>query len=216
MSFQPLRQTLEAAKKAGLSVGDYIDRKYQVPGASQATIDQLEGFGIFNQKIHSVCEIGPGSGRYLEKVQRLCAPRSYEIYETDENWSDWLAQTYHVTAHDADGTNLRDTANGSIDLVHAHKVFVYLPFLATCRYLYEMIRVARSGGWIVFDIVSENCMDDASLEKWFASGNYYPCMMPREFVTGFFAKQKCSLRSTFLAPMMPGQSEYLVFFKEGN
>lgn len=212
-SFQPFRRTLKEARKAGLSVGDYIDLKFHVPGATQATIDHLVGFGILSPKIQSVCEIGPGTGRYLAKAQHLCAPCSYEIYETDNEWSDWLARTYHVTAHDADGTSLHDTASGSMGLVHAHKVFVYLPFVVTCQYFDEMIRVARSGGWIVFDIVSENCMPDTTIGKWIASRVYYPCMMPREFVIQFFARRQCSLRGSFFAPMMPGQSEYLVFVK---
>lgn len=215
MPFQPLKRTLEGAKKAGLSVGDYIDLKFHVPGATQATIDQLAGLGVFGLNVRSICEIGPGSGRYLEKVLRSCAPSSYEIYETDPEWSDWLARTYPVTAHQADGRCLRDTASDSVDLVHAHKVFVYLPFVVMCQYFGEMIRVARPGGLIVFDIVSEDCMADATLEKWIASGISYPSMMPKNFVISFFARKHSTLRASFFAPMMPGQSEYLVFAKDG-
>lgn len=213
-SFQPCRRTLQEARKAGLSVGDYIDTKFHVPGATQTTIDQMADCDIFSRKISRVCEIGPGSGRYLEKILRLCAPDSYEIYETDSAWSEWLARTYNVVAHDADGITLRDTPSASVDLVHAHKVFVYLPFIVTCGYFDEMIRITKAGGQIVFDIVSENCMPDATMEKWIASKVYYPCIMPREFVVQFFAGRQCSLRSAFFAPMMPGESEYLVFVKE--
>jgi hypothetical protein len=213
-SYQPFRRTQEAARKAGLSVGDFIDSKFQVPGATQATIDQLAGFGVFDKEIHNVCEIGPGSGRYLEKVQRLCTPRLYEIYEPEKAWSDWLVRSYGVTAHDSDGRCLRHTSTDSVDLVHAHKVFVCLPFVVACQYFGEMIRVARLGGQIVFDIASEECMADATIEKWIASGVYYPCMLPRNFVIDFFARRQCSLRWCFFAPMMPGQSEYLVFVKE--
>jgi hypothetical protein len=215
-SFQPFRKTLEAARQAGLSVGDYLDSKFQVPGATQATIDRLAGLGVFNEKIQSVCEIGPGSGRYLEKVQRLCAPRSYEIYEPEKEWSDWLVRTYAVTAHESDGRCLGNTASNSVDLMHAHKVFVCLFFVVACQYFGEMIRVTRPGGQIVFDIVSENCMPDETLEKWIASGVIYPCMLPRHFVIQYFAKRGCSLRSSFFAPMMPGQSEYLLFVKDAH
>lgn len=214
-SYIPFRKTIGDAARAGLSVGDYIDAKHQVPGATQATIDQLTGLGVLGERIHSVCEIGPGSGRYLEKVQRLCAPCSYEIYETDKEWSDWLAQTYQVTAHDADGTSLRPTASGSMDLVHAHKVFVCLPTVVTCGYFNEMIRVARRGASIVFDIVSEHCMDDAMIEKWIASAIYYPSLLPRDFVISFFARRQCVPRASFFATMRPGKSEYLVFVKGG-
>jgi Methyltransferase domain len=213
-SYQPFKRTLEAARRAGLSVGDYIDSKFQVPGATQATIDRLCEFGVFDKKIQSVCEIGPGSGRYLEKVQRLCAPQSYEIYEPEQEWSDWLERTYAVTAHESDGRCLGNTANNSVDLVHAHKVFVCLLFVVACQYFDEMIRVTRPGGQIVFDIVSESCMPDTMLEKWISSTIIYPCMLPRNFVTEYFTRKGCSLRSSFFAPMMPGQSEYLVIAKE--
>jgi hypothetical protein len=215
MAYQPLGLTLRRAQEAGLSVGDYLDLQFQLPGATQAVIDQLAALGAFNRKVHAVCEIGPGSGRYLEKVQRLCTGTRYEIYETDEQWSDWLVNTYHVTAHEADGKSLRDTSDGSVDLAHAHKVFVYLPFIITCGYLTEMVRVTRTGGWIVFDVVSETCMTDADVDAWIGSGNYYPCMMPRQFVIDYLSKRQCSLRSSFLAPMMPGKSEYLAFVKDG-
>jgi SAM-dependent methyltransferase len=212
-SYISFTQTIRAASEAGLSVGDYIDAKYHVPGATQTTIDDLTERGIFDDKIGSVCEIGPGSGRYLEKIQRLSTPCSYEIYETDKDWSDWLERKYHVVAHQADGTNLRDTATGSVDLVHAHKVFVYLPFIVTFQYFGEMIRVTRPGGKIVLDIVSENCMSDAIIDQWIASRAYSRCMIPRDFVIDFFARRQCFLQSSFLAPMLPGQSEYLIFAK---
>lgn len=215
-SFLPFRQTLAEAAKARLSVGDYIDAKYQVPGATQATIDQLMRFGILSPKIQSVCEIGPGSGRYLEKTQRLCEPRSYETYETDQEWSDWLVRTYHVIAHKADGTTLRETPSESVDLIQAHKVFVYLPFIVTCQYFAEMIRVARPGGYIVFDIISEKCLPDATIEEWIADRIYARSMMPREFVVDFFARRQCALVQNFLSPNLPGQSEYLLLVKNGQ
>jgi len=214
-SFLSLRKTLQEAKRAGVSVGDYVDLKHQVPGATQATVERMVEIGVFSPKINSVCEIGPGSGRYLEKVLRRCTPCSYEIYETARDWSDWLGQTYPVRAHEADGRSLNQTADQSVDLVHAHKVFVYLPVVVTCRYFNEMIRVARRGSRIVFDIFSEQCMTDPEMEKWVASGLHFPSMLPRDFVIGFFASRGVSLQESFFACMKPGQSEYLVFIKAG-
>ena len=77
-----------------------------------------------------------------------------------------------------------------------------------------MIRIARPKGKIVFDIASDSCMNDPTLEKWIASGISYPCILPRKFVVDYFAKRNCFLRSSFFAPMVPGQSEYLVFVKD--
>jgi SAM-dependent methyltransferase len=212
-SYQPLRETLKEASKAGLSIGDYLDKKFQLPGVTQSTIDQLASYGILNSEIKRVCEIGPGSGRYLEKVQRLCSPSSYEVYETDPQWDDYVVRMYHVTSREADGTSLRHTADDSVDLVHAHRVFPYLPFIAQCRYFMEMIRITRPGGWIVFDTVTEACMTEDLLEKWIRDQRYDPCMMPRKYVEDLFSRRQCSLRWSFFIHFRPGQTEYLVFSK---
>lgn len=214
-SFLPLNLTLKKASEAKLSLGDYIDTTYQRPGATQASIDELVELGILNNKVRSICEIGPGSGRYLEKVLRICTPETYEIYESAPEWSDWLEGQYRVRAHEADGRSLRQTASESVDLVHAHKVFVYLAAVVSFQYFSEMIRVTRPGGHIVFDIVSESCMDDATIEKWVARRSYYANMMPRDFVISFFARRRCSLNASFFAPLGAGQSEYLVFVNNG-
>ena len=215
-SYQPLGRTLKEAKKAGLSMGDYIDKKFQVPGVTQSTVDQLEKYGIFSAEVRRICEIGPGTGRYLERVQRLCAPCLYEVYETDPQWDDYVVRTYHVISREADGTSLRHTAEGSVDLVHAHRVFPYLPFVAQCRYFMEMARVTRPGGWIVFDIITENCMPEELLVKWIADQRYDACMMPHKYVTDLFSVRRCSLQWSFFIPFLPGKSEYLVFRKDGD
>src|SRR5262245_3101601 len=72
--FIPFEGTLEGAKRAGLSVGDYIDTVInKTPGATQSTIDQMVALGVFSGHIQSVVEIGPGSGRYLEKTIKICS-----------------------------------------------------------------------------------------------------------------------------------------------
>lgn len=164
-NYIPFRKNMEEAKKAGLSIGDYIDLTYNVPGATQDTINQMVGIGVFNRPIERVCEIGPGSGRYLEKTQEICQPKYYEIYETSEEWRKWLVETYAVTAHIPDGRTLSQTRSHSIDLIHSHKVFPGLSILVILQYFLEMIRVVREGGCIVFDILSENCLSDSLVDK---------------------------------------------------
>ncbi|HZV45669.1 MAG TPA: hypothetical protein VFF90_14395, partial [Saprospiraceae bacterium] len=77
----PWKQTLIDAEKSGLSLSDYIDNNFNVPGTTQLTIDKMKELGVFEGRLQRVCEIGPGSGRYLEKVIDLCHPVFYEIYE---------------------------------------------------------------------------------------------------------------------------------------
>jgi hypothetical protein len=208
----PFEDTLSSALKAGLSVGDYIDATYNVPGATQQTIDQLTALGVFSQRIEHVCEIGLGSGRYLEKTLQICHPCSHEIYETSRKWRDWLAQQYNVIVRATDGRSLASTPSCSIDLVQAHKVFPGLPVLTICRYFLEMARVVRVDGKIVFDILTEATLNDVLLERWLASEAQYPCSLVAEgFAINFFRKRGVSFLGNFYIPIEPGVTEYLVF-----
>lgn len=213
----PFQETLAGAKQAGLSVGDYIDNKYNKPGATQETIDQMAKLGAFSGRIERVCEIGPGSGRYLEKTLRVCSPTYYEIYETAGDWAKWLSETYPVILQPTDGMSLASTPSCSIDFVQAHKVLPGQPSLTICRYYNEMARIVRDGGKVVFDIVTEDCLDEATLAKWLASGSgyqHYPCLMPRQYTIDFFHRQGFSFDGSFFVPMEPGVTECLVFTKQ--
>ncbi len=61
-AFLPFETTLAEAARAGLSVADYVDVTHNESGATQATIDQMAAYRVFEGNIESVCEIGPGSG----------------------------------------------------------------------------------------------------------------------------------------------------------
>ena len=215
-AFLPFETTLTEAARAGLSVADYVDVAHNEPGATQATIDQMAAHGVFEGNIDSVCEIGPGSGRYLEKTLRACSPTRYEIYETARDWANYLVEQYGVTLQPTDGGSLRHTASDSMDLVQAHKVFVCTPFLTTYRYLIEMARVARVGARIVFDIVTESCMDKQTLDSWIASRPnrnraVYPAMIPKQHAIDILGELHLSLVGSFFVPMRPGKTECMIF-----
>ena len=214
-NFIPLQWTLDAAKHAGLSVGDYVNSVMNgVPGSSQSTIDKMASLGVFSEPLSTIVEIGPGTGRYLEKALRVGRPSRYEIYETAGPWSAYLAQNYNVTLQPTDGYSLSSTSDGSADLVHAHKVFSTVPFMMTCCYWHEMFRVVRRGGWAAFDIVTENCLDVGTLNVWTASGvrnGSFPAVFPREVAVNLFAESGFSLVGSFIVPMPPGTAELLVF-----
>lgn len=215
-SFVDFDETIRGAAEAGLSVADFVDAKYNVPGATKAHMDNLIRLRVFSGTVEQICEIGPGSGRYLEKTLEACGPKYYEIYETAPDWARWLEKTYHVIAHPADGKSLGHTLNESMDLVLAHKVFVYTPFLTTCSYFREMLRVSRLGGRLVFDVVTESCMDDETVERWLQSKVNYPCIMPKAYVCQFFEERGCALIGSFFVPMRPGRTECLAFRKEAT
>ncbi|MFD3515782.1 methyltransferase domain-containing protein [Streptomyces sp. NPDC058657] len=217
--FLPFEATMRAARAAGLSVGDHIDEVMNgTPGATQSTIDKLSALGVYAGRPRTVLEIGPGSGRYLEKTLKECAPERYEIYETAAPWAGYLVDTYGVVARPTAGASLAPTPDASIDLVQAHKVFNTVTFLCACRYFLEMARVVRPGGRIVFDVMTENCLAPEAVRAWATQGGpghgSYPAAMPRRTVEDLFETLGCSLEAGFTAPMGVASTEVLVFAKE--
>jgi hypothetical protein len=214
--FIPLEETLAGARAAGMSVGDYVERNHN-KGATQETIDQMASLGVFQHPIARVSEIGPGSGRYLERVVKACQPGYYEIYETARDWAAWLVETYHVTSQPCDGVSLVPTPSQSIDLVHAHKLFVGLPFLLTCHYLAEMARITRDAGWIVFDVLSEDCMQEENLAAWYAikpwSWEWTPTVMPKRYLIDYLGRRHAQFAGSFFISLWPGKTEVFAFRK---
>lgn len=216
--FIPFKPTIKAAHEAGLSVGDYIDSVINsTPGATQSTIDELRGLGVFTSNPSTVLEIGPGSGRYLEKTLEECSPNRYEIYETATPWANYLMEKFDVVRQPVCNSSLAPTADVSIDLVQAHKVFNGVTFLCSCRYFYEMARVARPGGLIVFDVMTERCLDPATVHAWATKGgkghDSYPAPFPRQACLELFATLGIGLEASFLAPLAYGFTEVLVLRK---
>ena len=81
-----------------------------------------------HDECETVCEIGPGSGRYAEEVIAALHPDTYEVYETATDWLPYLRKLPNAVIRACDGHTLSQTSSASVDLVHAQKVFVYLQF----------------------------------------------------------------------------------------
>lgn len=206
-------ETVSAAEREGLSVCDYVENLWQQHGDTQRVIDRMASCGVFEAKDPIVVEIGAGTGRYVEKVLVKCTPAKYESYETARDWAEWLQSKYPIVSHEADGVSLKQTATLSVDILHAHGVFVYLPFLVAYRYWKEMWRVVKDRGWVVFDIYSEDCMDEATVEKWLASEQNYPCFHSKDYIVALFERHGFSFRDAFTNRHGKGRSEYLVFVR---
>lgn len=207
------KRTIAAAQQAGLGVGDYVEQLWDKVGEGERVIQRILNHGGLPVR-PDVLEIGPGTGRYLAKVLAHLTPQRYEIYETDPGWAGWLARSYPVLRQPADGHNLRATADASIDLVHAHGVFVYLPFLTVWRYWQEIWRVTRPGGMVAFDIFSEDCFTETDLQCWLDSGETYPCILPANYAIAAFQQAQFTLVERFLVPCCESRSEYLVFRRQ--
>jgi hypothetical protein len=214
LSYIDAHETISAAKREGLSLSEYLEKIWNQQGDSQKVIDQMAAFGAFKRSNLIVVEIGTGTGIYLEKVFHQCKPKKYESYEIDRAWANYLSSKYPIVSHNADGISLRHTPSRSIDLVHAHGVFVYLSFLTAYRYWMEIWRVTKEGSFVVFDIISEDCLDQITVNKWLNSVHDYLRFLSKNFVISLFNNQGFSLISTFFTRYGEGRSEYLVFIRD--
>jgi SAM-dependent methyltransferase len=218
--FLVFKSTLKAAKEAGLSVGDYIERKHLKGSrtALEITMEGMASLGVFNGEIRRVCEIGPGSGRYLEKIISRCHPAQFEIYETSEEWKTWLLEQHQLVARCCDGRNLADTESGSVDLVQAHKLLPGLPTLLSISYMQEMARIAGPGGWVIFDIMTEDCFEGDNLHAWVNANpwdwDWSPHIIPRDYSIRLFANRGLSFIGSFKVPLHPSVTECFVFRRD--
>jgi SAM-dependent methyltransferase len=213
-NYIPLAQTEREARRAGMSIGDYIDTKNNYPGATKETIDRVATFGVFERPVSRICEIGPGSGRYLEKVKERCPGALYEIYETADDWKRRLVRQYGVTARETDGRTLAQTPDGAVDIIHAHRVFEGLPVMTCLQYFEEAGRVMRPGGWFFFDVLTEECLTPELTRSWIDSGwNWIVSMFPKRFLVERMKQLGLDCRGSFILPMRPGVGEYMIFQK---
>ncbi len=206
--------TEKAASRAGVDVGDYVEKLWnQKGGAERVVASILKNDFFFRGQDMTILEIGAGTGRYMGKVlDRLAGRvRRYESYETDNGWSDYLARAYPIVPHQTDGRSLAETADGSVDFIHAHGVFVYTPFITTMGYLNEVVRVATDCSLFAADFYTEDCMSDELLRKWLDSGHSYPTIMPEQYLLDFFVRRNFRQLEAFFNPHGAGRSKYFIF-----
>ena len=213
--------TVNGANLAGLSVCDYLEsreRDERKRGRRDRIIEKLKSLGLFESSTH-VCEIGAGTGMYLEKVIVEAKPEHYEVYETDPGWSRYLQKEYapcyggglHI--HCADGVSLKETANGSCDLVHAHGVFVYLPALQSLEYIKEAARICKAGGHVVFDCYLDTTFSLTVTQSWLDSEWRFPVIIPEKLLMEFASMHSLQLDATFSVIHGAASVDYLVFSK---
>ena len=211
-TYIPAKKTIAAARSAGLSVSEYIDTIHVRPGASRAAVLEMLQLAGLSGKRETVCEIGAGSGRFAEEVIAELHPNRYEIYETARDWLPVLRKLPNAVLIDCDGHTLAPTADASVDLVHAQRVFSYMPFYAAVGYMAEMARVARPGGAVAFDVVTEDCLEDPMVSDWIRNGSiHHP--IPRQWLLAYLADRGLELAGSFFTPLPPGKGEVLVFRK---
>ena len=208
------REVIALARRRGLSVGDYIEEEWGSPGRARQIVQRLQAMGAVPPGLQSVCEIGPGSGKYIEALLEIASPPHYEIYEIERARARWLSRTYPVIARPTDGERLSATADASIQLVHAHGVFASLKTVSCLASFKEFGRVTRPGGHVAFDIISEECLSEVDVDAWLRTRLRYVNFMSKPFLIDYFERHGFSLIGDFRFPLMIfGHSVYLVFTK---
>jgi ubiquinone/menaquinone biosynthesis C-methylase UbiE len=210
-SYIDAAKTVEAAKERGLSIREYVEDLWDQKGATERVVERMRAAGSLAPS-RRVCEIGPGTGRYLELVLEAVSPEQYDIYETADDWATWLASTYApvVARHSADGHSLQGTPDKSCGLVHVHGVFVYLSFLNAFEYFAEMIRVCQAGGYLVFDFYSDEDFNMEAINRWLQSVNRYPVVLSRAKVLEYFEANGFALVDEFENKHGQSYSHYLI------
>jgi len=211
LSYISAKETVNNAQKEGLSVCDYVEKMWDQKGATKNVIDNMEKLGAFEITNPIVCEIGTGTGRYMEKVIKKCNPKRYESYETAKDWAEWLDMEYDIISQETNGCSLKNTEDKSIDIIHSHGVFVYLPFFDSLRYFKEIGRVASKNAIIVFDCITEDCLDKKTMNDWLNSAYNFPRLLPEKYISDFFPSTKYKLLGNFFTPYGQGKSKYFVF-----
>jgi hypothetical protein len=212
MGYLDASKIIREARSSGLTVPEYVEKIFGGAGQAEEVINEIRGLGAL-ENVEVVCEIGPGTGMYLDKIIRYAKPKQYHIYETASDWATYLEKTYYplVIKHDADGYTLRHTPDSSCDLVVAFGVFVYLDFLNCFEYFKEMVRVCKKDKFIVFDCFLDDSWDEATIQKWIDSGWTYPVVLPSRLVINFFENRNFKLVHRFRKRHGPDFSDYLVF-----
>lgn len=214
------KEIVQMAKIKNLSVCDYLESlntdKKKI-GRRNRIISKMEGLGLFSNA-KNICEIGAGTGMYLEKIIEKAPVQKYEIYETDNDWKKYLNIEYknkinQLIIYNADGVSLGQTKSNTIDIVHAHAVFVYLPIIDIYNYLKECVRVCRNGGAIVFDVISDNEFNIKVAENWSNLHYKFAVITPDAFILDFIKKNNLVLLSSFNEIYAGSYSKYYILQK---
>jgi CDP-glycerol glycerophosphotransferase (TagB/SpsB family)/ubiquinone/menaquinone biosynthesis C-methylase UbiE len=219
LGFLNAKDTYQKAKNIGKSIGDYLEmedakRNVRHFGRRDRIINKIIENVSYIDGLR-VLEIGPGTGRYMEKILQHYPNCNYEIYETASDWvsylNDMYAKKYKLCIHPADGSKLSATETASCDIVHAHAVFVYLPCAVILSYLNEMVRVLKKDGVIIFDILSSSDFDINNLESFIDAGYLFPVIFPNSIFEQWMSLNNLILIEQFNEIYGPYHSNYYIF-----
>ena len=208
------RRVRHLARRAGLSVADYLEEQWGDPGRARRIVGRMVEAGAVRPRMGTVLEIGPGAGGYVQAIREIASVRRYEVYEIERGRARWLARTYGVVPRPTEGETLRATDDGSVQLAHAHGVFSSLKVITCLAYFREIARVTAPGGYVCFDLMDDACLEEDEVEAWLESPLRYVNYLSTSLVVDFFRRHGFSMVSRFQLPLLIfGRSTYVLFRK---
>jgi SAM-dependent methyltransferase len=205
------------AKSKNLSVNQYLEEIWNLETHASRIINSLELDKFLSNAPYNVLEIGAGTGVYTDKlITKLGLEhiQLYQIYETSQDWVNYLRTKYPVELPKANGYLLNSTESASINLAHAHGVFVYTSFVTTISYMREMIRVVKKGGIVAFDILNQNSCTDSVITSWINEEKTYFNIVHEEYISDLFLKNGFREVKKFQSEIEPGSSTYYIYLRD--
>jgi len=216
------KETIKAASAENLSICEYLEgteTDKRNAGRRNRIIEQMKKRGIF-ESCGNILEIGTGTGMYLEKVLEEASPKRYEIYETHPEWVKYLRDAFvnkcqcNIIIRNADGEHLSETDDASCKLVHAHGVFVYIPFLNTCSYIKEASRILAPGGYLLFDCYLDSSFGYCDIQSWLNGPWRFPVILPESTLIEYSRTYGLEFVDSFRERYCSSFVDYLLFRKE--
>jgi hypothetical protein len=60
-----------------IGVGEYVEQLWGIEGDADRKLARLGELGVFDPPPRRIVEIGPGTGRYMERILARSRPESY-------------------------------------------------------------------------------------------------------------------------------------------
>ena len=222
VSYIDAKSTVAAAQSAGISITEFREREAYDETGDERFLGRRDRVyrrlcaSLQGREITTILEIGPGAGAFTEEFARDYPDANYQIYEPRHDWTAYLVEKFSVQPMPVDGATLTPTPDGSVDLVHCHATFVYIPPMHSLGYIQECCRVLRVGGVLMLDVYTEDEFDHDRAARTIAAKHRFHTIVPRQLLLRFFEAGGLAVIDEFHEQhTLTADSRYYVLEKQG-
>ncbi len=217
--YQEPEFVLYDATRKGMDLGGWYEKRLNQVGRTDTVTDAIMNT-ISIPEGGTFCEIGPGTGRYMQKFIEKARPQKYEFYEVQKKLAEYLVKALNynfceVIAREADGYSLKDTHSCSQDVIFANSVWPIIKYSNIYQYFLEMIRVCKVGGYVIFDAYTEDSYTERILNDKNCLLNEWR-LLPNRMIMDIFISRKMKLEHKFEFPYINFMGSWYIFKKLDN